>query len=121
MFHFKTFFKSLRYAGRGVKEVFLEEQSFRILFLASFVAVGLMVYLEARLIEIAFITVLFFGLLVLECLNSAVERLVDVVKPSLHDIVRSIKDIMAGAVFLGALGTLMAVCMIVWPYLFVAR
>lgn len=41
-------------------------------------------------------------ILVLELINSSLERLVDLVKPRLHEYVGDIKDLMAGAVLIAA-------------------
>ena len=121
MFHPKKFFKSFAYAGRGIREVWIEEQSFRVLFFAFFFVILAAVLLRARLLEILLIAVFSFGLLVLECLNSAMERLVDMVKPGMDAYVKSVKDIMAGAVLLASLGVFLAVLIILWPYAFVLR
>ena len=42
--------------------------------------------------------------MILEVLNAVVERLADLVKPRLHPILHDVKDMMAGAVLLSAIG-----------------
>ena len=45
------------------------------------------------------------AMLVLECVNSALEHFLDMVKPRLSDQVKIVKDISAGAVLIAALGS----------------
>jgi diacylglycerol kinase len=56
------------------------------------------------------------AVLVLELLNSAVERLVDLMKPRLHEYVADIKDLMAGAVLLAAFFSVIVGVLILWPH-----
>lgn len=56
------------------------------------------------------------AVLVLELLNSMVERLADLVKPRMHGYVHDIKDLMAAAVFLTALFALAIGVFIIWPH-----
>jgi len=59
------------------------------------------------------------SVLVLELLNSSVERMVDLVKPRLHEYVADIKDIMAGAVLLAALFALLLAVIILGPHVMI--
>lgn len=58
--------------------------------------------------------------LVLELVNSAVERIVDLVKPQLHSCARDIKDLMAGAVLIASLFAVLVGLMIFLPSFFLA-
>ncbi len=53
-----------------------------------------------------------------EALNSAIERLCDVVQPELDERIRDIKDIAAGAVLISAIGALVAGLLIFGPKIF---
>ena len=57
------------------------------------------------------------SVLVLELLNSMIERLVDLVKPRMHGYVHDIKDLMAATVLLASLFAFAVVSLIVWPHL----
>ncbi|MBP9695476.1 MAG: diacylglycerol kinase [Candidatus Magasanikbacteria bacterium] len=95
---------SLADAWQGLTEIFLQEQNFRIqLFF------GLLVLLVSMLLKISTSSILLLVclvmlVLVLEVLNSVVERILDVLKPRLHSQVKMIKDMMAGAVLLASIG-----------------
>lgn len=56
------------------------------------------------------------SVLVLELLNSMIERLVDLVKPRLHGYVRDIKDLMAAAVLVASLFALAVGSIIFFPH-----
>ena len=58
--------------------------------------------------------------LVLELLNSSIERLVDLAKPRLHEEAGTIKDLMAGAVLLASMVAVIVGILIFWPYPFQA-
>lgn len=95
--------KRFLYALRGIGLVLREEASFRFqtaVFIVVLIAGALAGLTRAEWISI---TVVSGAVLVLECLNSAVERLADAVEPRLHDRVRAIKDILAGAVLVMSL------------------
>ena len=54
--------------------------------------------------------------LVLELLNGAVERLVDLFKPRMHAYAEQIKDMMAGAVLVSSIGALIVGILVFWPH-----
>ena len=53
-----------------------------------------------------------------EAMNTAVERLVNLVSPQFHPIAGDVKDVAAGAVLLAALAAAIVGCIIFIPYLF---
>ena len=55
--------------------------------------------------------------LVLELLNSSVERLVDLIKPQLQQHAGEIKDVMAGAVLLVSVFSIVFAAVILIPHL----
>lgn len=109
--------RSFRFALRGLWLVFRMEQSFRIQ-LCVFVAV-LIIARILRILAWQMVALVLVGafVLVLECTNSAVERLLDLVQPRLHGYVREIKDIMAGAVLVASMGAIVIGILILLPYL----
>ena len=109
--------KSFKYAFKGIRVVFVEEQSFRVqVFVASAVIVA-MLALGLSKFEMALITLAIVIVLVLELMNSIFERMVDMMKPRIHHYVEDIKDIMAGSVLVASLGAGLIGILIFWPYL----
>lgn len=94
---------SFKHAVRGVVHVFKTEQSFRLQSIAAMFAIAMALLLEVGKLEFVLILLLSVAVMTLELVNSVFERLIDAFKPRIHPIVRDVKDIMAGTVFLAAL------------------
>jgi len=109
--------RSIRHAFRGLARVASTEQNFRIQLVAAGVVVVAMVVLRLAPLEMAFLTLAIALVLVLELLNSIFERMADMLKPRLHDLVKDVKDIMAGAVLVAALGAVVIGFLIFWPHI----
>ncbi len=116
MFSFRRLFKSFKYALRGFLIVLREEQSFQIQMIAAMAVIFLIFFFNLRLWEAALLLLLILTVLVLELINSIFERLVDVLKPRLSQYVKEIKDIMAAAVLLASVVSIIIGAMIFWPY-----
>lgn len=118
MISFNKLSRSFRYAWRGVKIVFKEEQNFKIQILIALLILVLMFVFPVKNWEkVALILVVAF-VLVLELINSIMERIVDMMTPRLHIYVEAVKDIMAAAVLLSSLSALIIGLIIFIPYLF---
>ena len=113
LFHF---IRSLKYAFRGLKFIW-RENNFKIqLFIALIVVILMYVYDLTRLEKVALVLVI-LAVLILESLNTIFEHLSDFLKPRLNDYIMVIKDIMAAIVLLASLGALIIGLMIFWPYI----
>ncbi|MFH1430007.1 MAG: diacylglycerol kinase, partial [Candidatus Uhrbacteria bacterium] len=67
--------------------------------------------------EWAVLVIVSGSVLVLECCNSAMERLIDLLKPRLHGYVKEVKDVMAGAVLIASLVAVAVGVVIFAPYI----
>ncbi|MBP7061150.1 MAG: diacylglycerol kinase [Candidatus Moranbacteria bacterium] len=56
--------------------------------------------------------------LILELVNTALERVMDILKPRVHPYARVVKDVMAGAVFIASCGAFIVGVIIFTPYMF---
>lgn len=99
---FKKFRYSFINALRGLIYTINHEPNFRIQLAAAFLVVIIGLIFSISRLEWIVIFLVISSVLVLELLNSAVEILVDLVKPRLHEYVRLIKDITAAAVLLAS-------------------
>lgn len=111
------FLRSLRHAGRGVVVVFRSEQSFRLQVVAGGVTLGLGLAFHVRPIEFIALILLVGAVLVLEMINSVLERVIDTIKPRLHPAVKDIKDMTAGAVLVVSSMAAVVGILIFWPYI----
>ncbi|MFA5185892.1 MAG: diacylglycerol kinase [Patescibacteria group bacterium] len=108
---------SFSHAWRGLRLAFSTERSFRIQVAVALVVILLVSLMPFSPWERVILLVATSAVLVLELLNSTVERLVDLFKPRLHPYVRDVKDLMAGAVLVASIFALIVGLMVMWPYL----
>lgn len=99
----RTFFGSLRHAIRGIRYAFLRERNFQIELAFAFLAIVLAFALPLSQAERAAIFVVIALVLPMELLNTACERVMDMLKPGVHPYAKIVKDISAGAVLVAAL------------------
>lgn len=112
----RHFTRSFHFALRGLWLVYQHEQNFRIQLIAYVVVLALASFLRVAAWQLVALVLAGGSVLVLECINSAVERLLDLVQPRLHGYVREIKDIMAAAVLVASLSAALIGIAILLPY-----
>lgn len=112
----KLLVESFKNALRGLVHVFRYEQNFRLQIYLAVTVMILMRFFQLRKSEMIVISLLVLLVLILELLNSAVEKLSDVLKPRLSYQIQTVKDIMAAMVFLASLGAAIIGLIIFWPY-----
>jgi diacylglycerol kinase len=113
----RSFIKSVVHALSGVRYTFGNERNFQ---LEAIVAIGvilLMMLLPVTLQEKTTLVMVIVSILVLELINTAVERVVDMLKPRVHPFARIAKDVMAAAVLIASLGAVCVGLIIFLPYL----
>lgn len=98
--------KSFVYAWRGLVKTWHEEQNLQIHTFAAFAAVLAGYFLAIDPTEWLILVIAIMMVLLMEIINSAVERVTDILKPRIHSYVKEIKDIMAAAVLLASIGAL---------------
>ncbi len=113
----KHLLKSIKDASRGVVYVFKHEQNFRVQLLVGILVVLLAWQFKVGRLEFLVLLLLIFSVLVLELINSAVEKFADVLKPRLSFQIEITKDIMAAVVLTASLGAVFVGVIIFWPYL----
>ena len=109
--------KSARHAIRGFSEVFKTERNFRLEVLAGLLAGILSFVFPLSAAEKAFIILVIASVLMLELLNSAMERIVDTLKPRIDVLAGTVKDILAAAVFLMSVVSVIVGVVIFYPYI----
>jgi undecaprenol kinase len=109
--------RSFRAAWRGILTAFRTERTFRVMLAAAFLIVAVIATLPLQDWERVLLLVLTGGVLVLELLNSLVERVADLLKPRLSSYVGEVKDLMAAAVLTAAVFSALAGLLVVGPHL----
>ena len=109
--------KSVSYALRGIGYTYSHERNFRIQFFIGLLVLGLSFLLHMKAYEKIILAMMIAFVLVLELLNTTIEMFLDLLKPRLSPQVERVKDIMAGAVLLASIGSLIVGCIIFIPYI----
>lgn len=119
MAHFsvRIFFKSFGYAAKGLRYAFRCEQSFRVQVTIALIVLILMLALRVSRGEVIILLLTISSVLVLELLNTVLEKFVDILKPRVHPFVETIKDIMAAAVFVASVASFFIGLLIFVPYI----
>lgn len=107
--------KSFSYAWAGTKQCFVSEPNFSIHIVAAIIAIIISVLLNISTAEWIAICFCIGFVITMEMLNTAIEKLCDVVHKEMHPAIEKIKDIAAGAVFISAVFSLITGCIIFLP------
>ena len=99
----KSRLQSFRCAIKGIMLMFREEQNAIIHLMIAIVAILAGIILNISVLEWGMIAFAIGFVLAAEAVNTAIERLVDMISPNYHEMARKIKDLAAGAVLLAAL------------------
>jgi undecaprenol kinase len=99
----RTFGRSVKYALRGLIYVLRYEKNFQNQVIAAILVVIGMFYFGLTRGEKIILFLVIMEVLVMELLNTVVERVVDILKPRVHPYARLIKDLMASAVLVSAI------------------
>lgn len=94
------------------------ERNFQIEIFGLLINIFLIVFLKLSVTDTALILMVSFAVLSLEILNTAAEKICDVVQPEFDERIKIIKDIAAGAVVLMSFAAVCVGILVYWKYLF---
>lgn len=104
-----NFFKNSRYALQGLRELCLKERSFQIELVVFFLALILVLAGNFSLWQSLLLLGVIWQVLIAEAVNSALERVVDMISPDYNIRAGIIKDVGSAIVFLS-----IALAVVVW-------
>ncbi|EEW24446.1 diacylglycerol kinase family protein [Rhodobacter ferrooxidans] len=107
---------SFKYAGRGVWLLFREANA-RIHLAATLLVILLGLFLRVQARDWALLTICITVVLAAEAINTAVERVVDLVSPEWSALARDAKDLAAGCVLIAAIGAAIVGLTVFLPFL----
>jgi diacylglycerol kinase len=113
----EQFKKSLQYAFRGLGYVIRHEKNFQNELVAAILVVIAMVYFNLAKWETILLFLVIMVTLIMELLNTVMERVVDMLKPSVHPYAKLIKDLMAAAVLVTSILAVVVGIIIFYPHL----
>ena len=94
------------------------ERNFQIEVFALLINLFLIVFLKLNTVDAAIILIVSFAVLSLEILNTAIEKVCDIIQPEFDLRIKVIKDISATAVVLMAIASVVVGVLVYWKYLF---
>jgi undecaprenol kinase len=95
--------KSFSYAINGIRTAIWTERNMRIHLFISVFVIGCSIFFSINKAEWIVVILAIGGMLSLELVNTAIERVVDLITEEYHPLAKQAKDLAAGAVFLYAL------------------
>lgn len=108
---------SFRAAFEGFRETLIFERTFRVMLVIVLIVIGAMLYFPTSRLEKVVLLAAIFSVLVLELVNSVVERITDFLRPEHNEQVKLVKDLMAAIVLLASIGAVVIGVMIFLPYI----
>ena len=111
------FFRSFRFAARGIVDLFRFENNAKIHLLAAAVAIGAGSWLGLSVMEWAMIATQMGLVMATEAFNTALEKMADRVTTERDPLIKAAKDLASGAVLIVALTALVVGLLIFVPKL----
>lgn len=93
----------IHHALAGIKAVFKSERNFRFHIIAMVLVLTSSLFLKLTQLEWAIIIIVIGLVLLTELLNTAIEKMIDYLRPAIHPDARFIKDAAAGAVLVSSI------------------
>ncbi|WP_453994902.1 diacylglycerol kinase family protein [Bacillus nitroreducens] len=117
MGEWSRFIKSFSYAFMGLRGAFFSERNFRIHVIVSVLVVSSGFFFQITKVEWLIILLVVGGMFSIELVNTAIEKVVDLVTSEYHPLAKKAKDIAAGAVLIYAILSVIVGLIIFLPYL----
>lgn len=108
------FIRSFKYALEGILSA-MKEQNFKFHLLAVVIVIIAAVWTGISMVEWLVVISIMTLVLSLEMMNSAIERVVDLVTTENHPLAKLAKDLAAGAVLIAAIASVIIGCIIFLP------
>lgn len=110
--------ESFKFAFDGIKTEFSKGRNFRIQILIGILAIISGILFKISINEWFGIILVIAFVLILELVNTAVESIVDIVSPEIHEKAKIAKDVLAGAVLVASLASIAVGALIFIPKIF---
>jgi diacylglycerol kinase len=110
--------KSFGFAFDGIKAEFKKGRNFRIQIGAAAIAIILGFVLNISSYEWLDLTIVIASVLILELINTAIEQIVDLVSPEIHEKAKIAKDVSAAAVLVASIAACVIGAFLFLPKIF---
>ena len=95
-----SFLKNTSYAIKGLIDLIKNESSFKIELIITLLLLPIIIFIDTNLTNKALMFVTLMGMILAETINSAIERVVDLVTLEHHDMAGRAKDVGSAIVFI---------------------
>lgn len=110
-------FKSIGIAFNGIIDLIRSENNAKIHLISTIVVIIVGLKWQFLAIEWLWISLAIAGVWVAELINTALEKLTDLISPETNPIAKKVKDYAAGAVLVMAIWAIFVFCLISLPHL----
>ena len=117
MINFPKFFRSFPYAIEGIMYAFRHDQNLRIHFLAAIFVIIASIFFKVSAFEMGILGVMILLVICAEIINSAIEKMVDLITTEHRKEAKIAKDVSAGMVLLTAIGSVIVGVLIFVPHI----
>ena len=95
-----NFFKNTSYALKGLIDLIKNETSFKIELIVTILLIPVIIFIDTNLTNKAILFITLMGMILAEAINSAIERVVDLVTLEHHPMAGRAKDVGSTIVFI---------------------
>lgn len=106
----------MHYAVSGIKYAYRHEQNFRIQIVAAVLVLFVAYLVRIQTKDLIIILLMIGGVMIMELVNTVLEQFTNVIEPKIAGYAKTMKDLMAGAVFLMSILALIIGTLIFLPY-----
>ncbi len=110
--------KSIKAAIRGISFTFTHEKNFRIEVMSALLVLIFLFITEAEVWRWLVSMMMIVIIMIAEFANTALERIVDILKPQKHPYAKVVKDIAAGMVLIAVIGVGMSGVIVLGPLMY---
>lgn len=111
----RNFIASIRYSIEGFFAALKHEPSFREDLIFAVLLVPFAIILPVNAVSTALMIASLILILIVELLNSAIEWVIDYLRPERHPLAKRIKDMASAAVFLSYINCIVVWTILLWP------
>lgn len=108
--------KSFKHAYRGLHYSITYERNFQIELVIAALVIACIFIFHVKNWEAIVLILMIMIVLILELINTVLERIIDIIKPRIHPYARLAKDVMAAVVLISSLVAVAVGIIIFYPY-----
>lgn len=117
MIQFTRLIKSFGFAFEGLQHAFTYDQNLRIHFFVAILVIIVSIILHVSAFEMGLLGVMIILVITTEMINTAIERMVDLITKEHRVEAKIAKDVSSGMVFVSAVGSVIVGVLVFLPYI----